>query len=314
MPAWFLDTDYNGLCFHVSPGVLPAHERLGQPQEGAQGRLRGTVWDHLPARRARRSSAGEHGEIAVKVIDDRGNELLVVKSSGRGASDERTYEVAEPILNSPFEEPARALAHRGGRDAGAAAGPAAGRVLLPRPEGAAAPRSDAAAQAVPVELELVNLIRERRRGSGASAGYPGVTPHDAGTAAILAARRAAAAAVLRPARGGRDDHLPDEARADFRQGIDVPRDEPSDDEKAEGYTGFRRYACKMATGSGKTTVMGMLAAWSILNKVNDRGDARSPTWCWSSARTSPSATGCGELDPERARRASTGRATWCRRT
>jgi len=30
----------------------------------------------------------------------------------------------------------------------------------------------------------------------------------------------------------------------------------------------------MATGSGKTTVMGMLAAWSILNKVNDRSDAR----------------------------------------
>ena len=30
----------------------------------------------------------------------------------------------------------------------------------------------------------------------------------------------------------------------------------------------------MATGSGKTTVMGMLAAWSILNKVNDHGDKR----------------------------------------
>jgi type III restriction enzyme len=30
----------------------------------------------------------------------------------------------------------------------------------------------------------------------------------------------------------------------------------------------------MATGSGKTTVMGMLAAWSILNKVNDRSDGR----------------------------------------
>jgi type III restriction enzyme len=29
----------------------------------------------------------------------------------------------------------------------------------------------------------------------------------------------------------------------------------------------------MATGSGKTTVMGMLAAWSILNKA-DRGDSR----------------------------------------
>ena len=30
----------------------------------------------------------------------------------------------------------------------------------------------------------------------------------------------------------------------------------------------------MATGAGKTTVMGMLAAWSILNKVNARGDNR----------------------------------------
>ncbi len=30
----------------------------------------------------------------------------------------------------------------------------------------------------------------------------------------------------------------------------------------------------MATGAGKTTVMGMLAVWSILNKVNDRSDGR----------------------------------------
>ena len=42
----------------------------------------------------------------------------------------------------------------------------------------------------------------------------------------------------------------------------------------EGVEAFKRYACKMATGSGKTTVMGMLAAWSILNKVAARGDAR----------------------------------------
>lgn len=28
-----------------------------------------------------------------------------------------------------------------------------------------------------------------------------------------------------------------------------------------------RYACKIATGTGKTTVMGMLAAWAILNRV-----------------------------------------------
>src|ERR1039458_3031471 len=65
-----------------------------------------------------------------------------------------------------------------------------------------------------------------------------------------------------------------EARADFRQGLEIPRDEPSDDRKAEGFAGFQRYACKMATGAGKTTVMGMVAAWSILNKVNDRSDGR----------------------------------------
>ena len=65
-----------------------------------------------------------------------------------------------------------------------------------------------------------------------------------------------------------------EARADFFQGIDVPFDEPGEDSKAAGMRAFRRYACKMATGTGKTTVMGMLAAWSILNKVIDRGNAR----------------------------------------
>jgi type III restriction enzyme len=31
----------------------------------------------------------------------------------------------------------------------------------------------------------------------------------------------------------------------------------------------------MATGTGQTTVIGMLAVWSILNKVNYRSDARS---------------------------------------
>ena len=68
-----------------------------------------------------------------------------------------------------------------------------------------------------------------------------------------------------------------EARADFLQGIHIPTDEPSDKQKAEGIQAFQRYACKMATGSGKTTVMGMLAAWSILNRQaggHDRSHAR----------------------------------------
>jgi type III restriction enzyme len=54
---------------------------------------------------------------------------------------------------------------------------------------------------------------------------------------------------------------------DLKQGVTVPADEPGDEAKAQGYKAFMRYALKMATGSGKTTVMGMLSAWSILNKV-----------------------------------------------
>src|SRR5207249_7568895 len=61
---------------------------------------------------------------------------------------------------------------------------------------------------------------------------------------------------------------------DLKQGVRVPSDEPGEDAQAQGYNAFVRYALKMATGTGKTTVMGMLAAWSILNKVHDRSDAR----------------------------------------
>lgn len=38
--------------------------------------------------------------------------------------------------------------------------------------------------------------------------------------------------------------------------------------------GLPRMALKMATGSGKTVVMGMLIAWQALNKLEDRRDAR----------------------------------------
>ncbi|MBM3896858.1 MAG: type III restriction endonuclease subunit R, partial [Thaumarchaeota archaeon] len=42
-----------------------------------------------------------------------------------------------------------------------------------------------------------------------------------------------------------------------RQGIDIPSDGGE----------FLRKCCKMATGTGKTSVMGMLIAWQVLNKV-----------------------------------------------
>lgn len=60
-----------------------------------------------------------------------------------------------------------------------------------------------------------------------------------------------------------------EGPTDLKQGIQIPLDEPGPAAKEAGYRAFQRYALKMATGTGKTTVMGMLAAWSILNKVEN---------------------------------------------
>lgn len=51
-----------------------------------------------------------------------------------------------------------------------------------------------------------------------------------------------------------------EAPATERMGLDIPLDLPSEEDRPKGYGGLRRYGCKMATGAGKTVVMGMLAA------------------------------------------------------
>jgi len=66
-----------------------------------------------------------------------------------------------------------------------------------------------------------------------------------------------------------------EATDDYKKGLtEIPIDQPGLDTKEAGFKAFLRYACKMATGSGKTTVMGMLAAWSILNRVASPTDNR----------------------------------------
>jgi type III restriction enzyme len=54
-----------------------------------------------------------------------------------------------------------------------------------------------------------------------------------------------------------------EAPASERTGIEIPNDGGL----------FRRYCSKMATGSGKTIVMGMLIAWQALNKIADPQNA-----------------------------------------
>jgi adenine-specific DNA-methyltransferase len=80
VPAWFLDADYNALCFHVSQAFFPRTSAWDNLKRALKSTHEESVWDHLAGTISAPFEAGEHGQIAVKVIDDRGNELLVVKS------------------------------------------------------------------------------------------------------------------------------------------------------------------------------------------------------------------------------------------
>ena len=80
VPAWFLDTDYNGLCFHVCQAFFPRTGAWDDIRRALRAEYDDTVWDHLAGTVSAPFEAGEHKQVAVKVIDDRGNELLVVKS------------------------------------------------------------------------------------------------------------------------------------------------------------------------------------------------------------------------------------------
>jgi adenine-specific DNA-methyltransferase len=82
VPAWFLDTDYNDLCFHVSQAFFPRTSAWDNLKKALKGEYEESVWDHLSGTTSAPFEAGEHKQIAVKVIDDRGNELLVVKRLG----------------------------------------------------------------------------------------------------------------------------------------------------------------------------------------------------------------------------------------
>ena len=79
VPAWFLDTDYNGLCFHVCQAFFPRTSAWEGLKRSLRGKFEDSVWAHLSGTVSTSFQAGDHGQIAVKVVDDRGNELMVVK-------------------------------------------------------------------------------------------------------------------------------------------------------------------------------------------------------------------------------------------
>ena len=184
-------------------------------------------------------------------------------------------EVKNPIINSPYEEPPahwKIHEHEPAEKINSRSKP----TYLYLPPGTKIHDKNERDVGYEIELQTVSLIRKRLtewrplalRGEG---GVSRVTTEllnywrrEGREQPLFFAQLEAAETII----------FLTEARTDFLQGIDIPSDEPGEDKQRDGFTAFRRLCCKMATGAGKTTVMAMLAAWSLLNKANNKGDRR----------------------------------------
>ncbi len=79
VPAWLLDTDYNGMCFHVTQAFFPRTSAWDALKKALKADYDASLWDHLAGAVSAPFEAERDAQVAVKVIDDRGNELMVVK-------------------------------------------------------------------------------------------------------------------------------------------------------------------------------------------------------------------------------------------
>lgn len=164
-----------------------------------------------------------------------------------------------PIINDAYAEPTRYW-HFAGVTPEVRGGRRAAGYLAPSPDGQLRITDEL------IPLETVNDLRDRVR-QWRSDDYPGVTNvtrdlfrhwfDDARklthTRPFFCQQEAVETVVFLT-----------EAPEHLKVGVSVP---------ASGEA-YRRWAVKMATGTGKTTVMALLAAWSGLNKVAHRGDSR----------------------------------------
>ncbi|MBA3342172.1 MAG: DEAD/DEAH box helicase family protein, partial [Gemmatimonadaceae bacterium] len=189
-----------------------------------------------------------------------------------------SIEVTQPILVSPYEEPDKHWYIQRGETPRQLEGRRASFVFRPRNQTEDWDVSDGTLARMrdyenAYEMVLVMRLRDAV-GRWRDDGYPGVTRTTRELLDLWRRRDRQQRLFFAQVEAAETIVFIREARADYLQGIEIPRDEPAAEFRAPDFAAWTRYACKMATGSGKTTVMAMLAAWSILNKVTNRGDGR----------------------------------------
>jgi len=78
LPAWMLDTDYNGMSFFATQVFFPKTAAWDNLQKSLKVTFDPSIWEHLAGTTSEPFALGERRRIAVKVIDERGNELMRV--------------------------------------------------------------------------------------------------------------------------------------------------------------------------------------------------------------------------------------------
>jgi adenine-specific DNA-methyltransferase len=78
VPCWMLDTDYDRLCFYATQVFFPKTSAWDNLQRSLKANFEESVWSHLAGTVSEPFALGDRRRVAVKVIDERGNELMRV--------------------------------------------------------------------------------------------------------------------------------------------------------------------------------------------------------------------------------------------
>jgi adenine-specific DNA-methyltransferase len=79
VPCWMLDTAYNGMVFHADQVFFPKTSAWESLRKALRATHDEAVWEHLAGATSAPFAAATGSDIAVKVIDERGNELPVIR-------------------------------------------------------------------------------------------------------------------------------------------------------------------------------------------------------------------------------------------